>query len=93
MVASGEVSPDAFRVIYESDPHPPAAVGHLYNLTPKLRDGIRETLLTFEWEGADLQRRYGMAGSAKFAPVDYQRDWAAVREISKGGREMLANLK
>lgn len=93
MVASGEVSPDAFRVIYESDPYPPAALGYLYNLTPELRDGIRETLLSLDWAGTGLEGRYGKAGSVKFAPVNYQQDWAPVREINQTGREMFATLK
>ena len=38
---------NAFRSIHESERFPPATIGIVYNLTPELRDAIRETLLAF----------------------------------------------
>jgi phosphonate transport system substrate-binding protein len=92
MIASGEVSADAIREIYESKPYPPGVIGYAYNLTPELRDGIRETLMGFNWEGTGLEKTYGASGSVKFAPVDYKKDWAPVREINKAGSELFAKL-
>lgn len=90
MIASGEVEADAVREIYESEPYPPGVVGYAYNLTPELREGIRETLLAFDWAGTGLEKAYGPAGSVKFAPVSYKEDWEDVREINKTGSEMAA---
>jgi phosphonate transport system substrate-binding protein len=92
MTASGEVSADAFRVIYESEPYPPGVIGYAYNLKPELQEGIRETLLAFKWEGTGLEKTYGASG-AKFAPVDYKKDWAPVREINDSGSKLLARLE
>ena len=92
MIASGEVEADAVREIYESEPYPPGVVGYAYNLTPELRDGIRETLLGFEWAGTGLEKTYGPSGSVKFAPVSYKKDWQGVREINRAGSDMAAKL-
>ncbi len=91
MIASGAVEEDAVRTIYESDPYPPGVIGYAYNLTPELREGIRETLLGFKWEGTGLEKAYG-ASAVKFAPVDYKNDWAPVREINDAGSELVAKL-
>jgi phosphonate transport system substrate-binding protein len=91
MIASGDVQQDAIRAIHESEPYPPGVVGYSYNLTPELREGIRETLLGFNWEGTGLEETYG-ASAAKFAPVDYKKDWAPVREINKTGGELFAKI-
>jgi phosphonate transport system substrate-binding protein len=92
MVASGAVKADEIKVIYESKPYPPGVVGFAYNLTPELREGIRETLLGFDWKGTGLEKTYGSSGNVKFAPVNYKDDWAPVREISKAGSELFAKL-
>jgi phosphonate transport system substrate-binding protein len=92
MIASGAVPADAVREIYESEPYPPGVIGYAYNLTPELREGIRETLLGFKWEGTGLEKTYG-ASAVKFAPVDYKKDWAPVREINESGGELFAKLE
>jgi phosphonate transport system substrate-binding protein len=91
MIASGAVAEDAISVIYESEPYPPGVIGYAYNLTPELREGIRETLTGFKWEGTGLEKTYGASG-VKFAPVDYKKDWAPVRDINKTGNELFAKL-
>jgi phosphonate transport system substrate-binding protein len=91
MIASGTIAEDSIRVIHESEPYPPGVVGYAYNLAPELREAIRETLLAFKWEGTGLEKTYG-ASAVKFAPVDYKKDWAPVREINKTGRELFAKI-
>jgi len=90
MTASGDVSPDAVRAIYESKPYPSGVIGYVYNLTPQLRDGIRETLLGFDWKGTGLEKQFGKSGYVKFVPVEYKKDWEPVREISHIGSELFA---
>jgi phosphonate transport system substrate-binding protein len=92
MIASGAIEKNAIRVIYESEPFPPGVIGYAYNLTPELREGIRETLLGFKWEGTGLEKTYGTSGGVKFAPVEYKRDWEPVREINKSGGELFAKI-
>ena len=91
MTASGSIKADSIREIYESEPYPPGVIGYAHNLTPELRARIRETLLGFKWEGTGLEKTYG-ASAVKFAPVDYKKDWAPVREINQAGSELFAKL-
>ncbi len=91
-IADGHIKADDIRVIYESEPYPPGVVGCAYNLKPEIRDGIRETLANFDWNGSGLEKTYGLQGSVKFALVTYKDDWKSVREINESGRQMLAKI-
>ena len=83
MVENKEVDPAAFVSIYKSERFPPATIGYAYNLTPELRDGIRETLLKFDWKGTGLEKQFGPEGKEKFVPVNYKDDWANTRRIDQ----------
>jgi phosphonate transport system substrate-binding protein len=82
MVEKKEVDPAAVVSIYKSERFPPATIGYAYNLTPELRDGIRETLLTIDWKGTGLEKEFGPETS-KFVPVNYKDDWANTRRIDQ----------
>jgi phosphonate transport system substrate-binding protein len=88
MVENKEVDPAAFVSIYKSERFPPATIGYVYNLTPELRDGIRETFLKFEWKGTGLEKEFGPEGNEKFVPVNYKDDWANTRRIDQVIAEM-----
>ena len=77
-----EIDPAAVVSIYKSERFPPATIGYVYNLTPELRDGIRETLLKFEWKGTGLEKEFGPE-TTKFVPVNYKDDWANTRRIDQ----------
>lgn len=81
-IASGDVDADAVVTIYESERFPPAAIGCVYNLATELSDGIRETMLGFDWNGTKLQDAFG-ASAKKFVPVNYKDDWANIRRIDQ----------
>lgn len=83
MIENKEVDPAAFVSIYKSERFPPATIGYAYNLSPELRDGIRETLLKFDWKGTGLQKQFGPEGYEKFVPVNYKDDWANTRRIDQ----------
>lgn len=91
-IASGAVSADAIKTIYESQPYPQGVLGFAYNLKPELRDAVRETMLNFNWTGTGLEKTYGKSGGVKFAPVDYKKDWQGVRELNRTGSDLLAKL-
>jgi phosphonate transport system substrate-binding protein len=78
-----EVDAAAVVSIYKSERFPPATIGCVYNLTPELRDGIRETLLKFEWKGTGLEKQFGPEGKDKFVAVNYKDDWANTRRIDQ----------
>lgn len=82
MVEKKEVDPAAVVSIYKSERFPPATIGYLYNLTPELRDGIRDTLLNFDWKGTGLEKEFGPE-TVKFVPVKYKDDWANTRRIDQ----------
>ena len=86
MINDGEVSDADFKVIYESERFPPAAIGYAYNLSPELRDQITKTLLEFNWKGTSVAGKYGPSGASKFVPVNYKNDWANIRRINSAVR-------
>lgn len=92
-IASGEIEADAVRTIYESEPFPGGVIGVVYNLKPELAEGIRKTLLEFDFAGTGLEKSFGGSGAAKFAAVSYKTDWAPVREISETSAAMHADLQ
>jgi len=83
LIEKKDVDPAAFVSIYKSERFPPATIGYAYNLTPELRDAIRETLLEFEWKGTGLEKEFGAGGTTKFVAVSYKDDWADTRRIDQ----------
>jgi phosphonate transport system substrate-binding protein len=83
MEENKEVDPAAVVSIYKSERFPPATIGYAYNLTPELRDGIRDTLLKFDWKGTGLEKQFGPEGKEKFVQVNYKDDWANTRRIDQ----------
>jgi phosphonate transport system substrate-binding protein len=92
MIASGAVTEDSIRVIYESEPFPPGVIGYAYNLKPEMAAAIRETLLGFDWSGTGVAEEFGPQGAVKFAEVNYKDDWATVRDMRETGAEMIAQI-
>jgi phosphonate transport system substrate-binding protein len=82
MVEQNEVDAAAFRSVHESERFPPATFGIVYNLTPELRDKIREALLAFELTGTGLEGEFG-ADATKLVPINYKQDWANARHIDQ----------
>jgi phosphonate transport system substrate-binding protein len=82
MVEKGEVDPNAFRKIYESERFPPATIGMAYNLAPELRQAIHETLLGFDLRGTGVEGEFG-ADVTKLVPVNYKEDWESTRQIDR----------
>jgi len=83
MEENKEIEPAAVVSIYKSERFPPATIGYAYNLAPELRDGIRDTLLKFEWKGTGLEKQFGPEGKEKFVAVNYKDDWANTRRIDQ----------
>jgi phosphonate transport system substrate-binding protein len=82
MVEQGDVDPESFRSIYDSERFPPATIGIAYNLMPELRDAIRETLVGFDLRGTGVEGEFG-ADVTKLVPVNYKQDWANARRIDQ----------
>lgn len=82
MVQKKEINPDDVKSIYKSERFPQAAIGYVYNLSPDIAGGIKETLLKFEWKGTGLEKEFG-PDSTKFVEVHYKDDWANTRRINQ----------
>ena len=82
MVEKGEVDPQSFRSIHESEPYPPATIGMAHNLTTELREAIRRTLDGFDLRGTGVEGEFG-ADVTKLVPVNYKQDWANARRIDQ----------
>jgi len=87
LIAQGEL-----RVIYESELFPPAGLGYVYNLEPKLAQQVRDALLNYPITGTRLTDFFGP--TSKFLPVTYKDDWATIRRIdqllTQSGKELQA---
>lgn len=83
MIAGGEVDPETFSVVYESEKFPPAVIGYAHDLPTTLREAIRDTLINFEWEGTTVGEALSGTGAETFVPVSYKDDWANVRRIDE----------
>ena len=89
MVQRGVVSNDELLALYRSETFPTTAYGFVHNLTPELREKVREAFFTFPWEGSALAREF--AGRAdSFVPVSYADAWELVRTVARESGESLA---
>lgn len=82
MTANAEGGVDAAKVreIYSSERFPPAALGYVHNLTPKLTAAIRGALLEFAWAGTGVEREFS-PDATQFVPVNYKDEFAVIRRI------------
>jgi phosphonate transport system substrate-binding protein len=87
-VAAGSIKADQYRSIYKSASFPPLCLGMAHDLPSDVAAAIKKTFADFRFEGTSLEKRFKSQGTVRFAPVDYKRDWAFVREID----EKLAKL-
>jgi phosphonate transport system substrate-binding protein len=77
-IEKGTVKAEQIRTIYKSQSFPPLCFGAAYDLDPALMAKIKDAFATFD----GLPQIYRNAPRrARFAPVDYKKDWAFVREV------------
>ncbi len=87
VTADGEVSEDAYQVIYESERFPAASLGLAHSLPDDLKEKIKAALLEFDWTDSSVAEKYGAGGAEKFVPVSYKDDWANIRRIDDAVNE------
>jgi phosphonate transport system substrate-binding protein len=77
---AGTLKAGSFRVlaVSKSGKFPPACYGYRYDLKPELADKVKRAFAEFNWEGTELAKK---TGHAKFVPVTYKDDFAAVRQV------------
>lgn len=80
-VRDGAIEKSGLRVVYESERFPPAALGYVYSLEPKLAEQVRQAMLSYPIAGTPLADYFGP--DAQFLPVTYKDDWATIRRIDQ----------
>lgn len=78
MLVKEEIKPNDFRVIWESRPFITESWAMSKSLKPELQTKIREC--TYAYSFPDPMRKL-LNGNDKFLPVEYERDFATVREV------------
>ncbi len=81
MAARGLYDPNELRIIYETDPFPTTSYAYAHNLHPDLVELIKEAFFSFDFEGTALGDEF--EGLTQFVPIEYERDWAIIREIQQ----------
>jgi phosphonate transport system substrate-binding protein len=80
-IAAGAIKPEQFRIIYESERFPPAAMGYAHDLTDELAANICKAFFEFDCHGTSLQKRFDDSHTTKFVPLSYKQDFALIRRI------------
>lgn len=69
------------RIVWESDPFPTTSYGVAHDLTPELKEKIKEAFFSFDFAGTALGEEF--SGVSKFIPITYKDQWAVIRQIQK----------
>jgi phosphonate transport system substrate-binding protein len=81
MAERGLYDPADVRIVWESDPFPTTSYGLAHDLTPELKEKIKEAFFSFDFAGTALGEEF--SGVSKFIPITYKDQWAVIRQIQK----------
>ncbi len=92
-VDRGDITPDAYAVLYESEPFCNNTFGVPYNLDPEIASAVKAAFDKFSWDGTELKEEFSTIGADRFTPVNYKADFKLIREIddSMGRRHEVAD--
>ncbi len=65
-----------FRILYQSEPFPAAAITYSNQLTTKFQEKLQQCFFNYRFSDA-LQQ--DLLGADRFIPLNYQQDWAYIR--------------
>ncbi|MEP1353428.1 MAG: phosphate/phosphite/phosphonate ABC transporter substrate-binding protein [Tateyamaria sp.] len=81
MLSRDVITEDQVITIYKSQTFPTTGFGTAHNLTPELKESIRNAFFSFEWEGTSLQAEFEKSNEGQFLPMTYQEFWEVIRKI------------
>ncbi|MEP3276297.1 MAG: phosphate/phosphite/phosphonate ABC transporter substrate-binding protein [Stappiaceae bacterium] len=81
MISRDVVKPEQIVSIYKSQTFPTTGFGTAHNLTPELKEKIKEAFFTFEWDGSSLQKEFEKSNEGQFLEMDYKTFWDVIRKI------------
>jgi len=80
MVTRGTLKRGDFRIIYKSPIFPTSSFAYAHDLKPELAQKIVDCFFTFRFTAGMTQE---FNGDDRFVPIDYQKDWAVVRDVAE----------
>ncbi|WP_295314953.1 phosphate/phosphite/phosphonate ABC transporter substrate-binding protein [Roseobacter sp.] len=81
MLSRDVITEDQVVTIYKSQTFPTTGFGTAHNLTPELKEKIKNAFFNFEWEGTSLQAEFEKSNEGQFLPMTYQEFWEVIRKI------------
>jgi len=84
MATRGQIKEDDFRVIYKSAKFPTSSFAYAHDLEPKFRDQMLKCFYDYRFT-EEMKKAFD--GADRFFPVNYQKDWAIVRQVAETGGE------
>lgn len=81
MIERDVISPDQVTSIYKSQTFPTTGFGTAHNLTPELKEKIKNAFFNFEWEGTTLKAEFEKSNEGQFLPMTYKEFWDVIRKI------------
>ena len=81
MISRDVITEDQVKVIYKSQTFPTTGYGTAHNLTPELKESIRNAFFSFEWEGTSLEEEFSKSNEGQFLEMTYQEYWDVIRKI------------
>ncbi len=84
MADRGQIKEADFRVIYRSQIFPTSSFAYAHDLQPALAPPLVKCFLDFRFPEA---MKKDFDGVDRFVPINYQKDWAVVREVDKVAAE------
>ena len=81
MIERDVISPDQVTSIYKSQTFPTTGYGTAHNLTPELKEKIKNAFFNFEWEGTTLMAEFEKSNEGQFLPMTYKEFWEVIRKI------------
>jgi len=81
MISRDVIDADDVKVIYKSQTFPTTGFGTAHNLTPELKEKIRNAFFNFEWEGTTLQAEFEKSNEGQFLEMTYKEFWEVIRKI------------
>jgi len=81
MLSRDVITEDQVITIYKSQTFPTTGFGTAHNLTPELKEKIRNAFFSFEWEGTSLQAEFEKSNEGQFLPMTYKEFWEVIRKI------------
>ena len=81
MISRDVITEDQIVTIYKSQTFPTTGFGTAHNLTPELKEKIRNAFLNFEWAGTSLEAEFEKSNEGQFMPMTYKELWEVIRKI------------